>query len=104
MVENQSSPSLLGPRLGHEWATRLAARFTRTISLFFGAASADTLRRVHDSAMRDRRERLDARNPLIWRGWRGSNPRPLASEANTLSTELQPLFGHKAYGQIIRLG
>jgi hypothetical protein len=26
----------------------------------------------------------------IWRGWRGSNPRPLASEANTLSTELQP--------------
>ena len=25
-----------------------------------------------------------------WRGWRGSNPRPLASEANTLSTELQP--------------
>lgn len=27
---------------------------------------------------------------LAWRGWRGSNPRPLASEANTLSTELQP--------------
>ena len=27
----------------------------------------------------------------FWRGWRGSNPRPLASEANTLSTELQPL-------------
>ena len=26
----------------------------------------------------------------MWRGWRGSNPRPLASEANTLSTELQP--------------
>ena len=26
----------------------------------------------------------------VWRGWRGSNPRPLASEANTLSTELQP--------------
>ena len=26
----------------------------------------------------------------IWCGWRGSNPRPLASEANTLSTELQP--------------
>jgi hypothetical protein len=25
-----------------------------------------------------------------WCGWRGSNPRPLASEANTLSTELQP--------------
>ena len=25
-----------------------------------------------------------------WRGWRESNPRPLASEANTLSTELQP--------------
>lgn len=28
---------------------------------------------------------------FVWRGWRGSNPRPLASEANTLSTELQPL-------------
>src|SRR5256885_14575304 len=27
----------------------------------------------------------------LWCGWRGSNPRPLASEANTLSTELQPL-------------
>ena len=27
-----------------------------------------------------------------WCGWRGSNPRPLASEANTLSTELQPLL------------
>ena len=25
-----------------------------------------------------------------WCGWRGSNPRPLASEDNTLSTELQP--------------
>ena len=24
-----------------------------------------------------------------WCDWRGSNPRPLASEANTLSTELQ---------------
>ena len=30
----------------------------------------------------------------IWRGWRGSNPRPLASEANTLSTELQPRGGN----------
>jgi hypothetical protein len=28
-----------------------------------------------------------------WCGWRGSNPRPLASEANTLSTELQPRWG-----------
>ena len=26
----------------------------------------------------------------VWRGWRGSNPRPSASEADTLSTELQP--------------
>ena len=25
-----------------------------------------------------------------WCGWGESNPRPLASEANTLSTELQP--------------
>ena len=25
-----------------------------------------------------------------WCGWLGSNQRPLASEANTLSTELQP--------------
>ena len=30
------------------------------------------------------------RNPTIWRGWLESNQRPLASEANTLSTELQP--------------
>ncbi len=30
----------------------------------------------------------------FWRGWRGSNPRPLASEANTLSTELQPHWAH----------
>ncbi len=30
-----------------------------------------------------------------WRDWRGSNPRPLASEANTLSTELQ---SQKAFG------
>ena len=29
----------------------------------------------------------------IWRGWRGSNPRPSASEADTLSTELQPRVG-----------
>jgi hypothetical protein len=29
-----------------------------------------------------------------WCGWRGSNPRPLASEANTLSTELQPRRGY----------
>jgi hypothetical protein len=44
-------------------------------------------------------------NPLIWRGWRGSNTRPLASETNTLSTELQPhlgagpivKFSHEAY-------
>jgi hypothetical protein len=27
---------------------------------------------------------------LKWCGWRGATPRPLASEANTLSTELQP--------------
>src|SRR3569832_557576 len=33
-----------------------------------------------------------------WRGWRGSNPRPLASEANTLSTELQPLGGNTEEG------
>ena len=30
----------------------------------------------------------------VWCGWRGSNPRPLASEANTLSTELQPRLIH----------
>ena len=28
----------------------------------------------------------------VWCDWRGSNPRPLASEANTLSTELQSHF------------
>lgn len=28
-----------------------------------------------------------------WCGWRGSNPRPTASEAVTLSTELQPQSG-----------
>jgi hypothetical protein len=39
------------------------------------------------------RLRLDGDSMLKskkWCGWRGSNPRPLASEANTLSTELQP--------------
>ena len=34
------------------------------------------------------------RNVKKWCGWRGSNPRPLASEANTLSTELQPRLIH----------
>ena len=38
-----------------------------------------------------------------WCGWRGSNPRPLASEANTLSTELQP-HTLQAHGPQIRLG
>ena len=38
-------------------------------------------RQVHD-------RKQSYTNP--WCGWRGSNPRPLASEANTLSTELQP--------------
>src|SRR5574337_579126 len=33
--------------------------------------------------------------PPDWRGWRGSNPLPLASEANTLSTELQPRLGRR---------
>ena len=26
----------------------------------------------------------------VWRGWRGSNPRPLGPQPNALSTELQP--------------
>ncbi len=33
---------------------------------------------------------------VFWRGWRGSNPRPSASEADTLSTELQPLGDKRA--------
>ena len=41
-------------------------------------------RQVHD-------RKQSYTNP--WCGWRGSNPRPLASEANTLSTELQPHRG-----------
>jgi hypothetical protein len=28
----------------------------------------------------------------VWRGWRGSNPRPLASEANTLSAPREDLL------------
>ena len=43
----------------------------------------------HDAGMRCKR-RL-ANTPVeSWRGWLESNQRPLASEANTLSTELQP--------------
>ena len=38
-----------------------------------------------------KRHRKGWRN-RIWRGWQESNLRPLASEANTLSTELQPLL------------
>ena len=41
--------------------------------------------RVNDYSL----DRL-AKTYKTWCGWRGSNPRPLASEANTLSTELQP--------------
>ena len=33
-----------------------------------------------------------------WCGWRGSNPRPLTSEANTLSTELQPQLAARIVG------
>ena len=40
---------------------------------------------IHAGALRISADFAD-----IWCGWRGSNPRPLASEANTLSTELQP--------------
>ena len=39
------------------------------------------------------------RRSLMWCGWRGSNPRPLASEANTLSTELQPQRSRILSGQ-----
>ena len=46
---------------------------------------------------------LQALKLLNWCGWRGSNPRPLASEANTLSTELQP-HTLQAHGPQIRLG
>jgi hypothetical protein len=35
---------------------------------------------------------------VYWCGWRGSNPRPLASEANTLSTELQPQLRTMYFG------
>jgi site-specific DNA recombinase len=35
-------------------------------------------------------------NVSEWRGWLGSNQRPLASEANTLSTELQPRWRSEA--------
>jgi cytochrome c5 len=39
----------------------------------------------------------------IWRGWRGSNPRPLASEANTLSTELQPQRFHSIRHPVVQV-
>ena len=45
---------------------------------------------VDDSQTRIGREAAPRLDFKSWCGWRGSNPRPLASEANTLSTELQP--------------
>ena len=45
---------------------------------------------VDDSQTRIGREAAPRLGFNNWCGWRGSNPRPLASEANTLSTELQP--------------
>ena len=39
---------------------------------------------------KSRKMRICEQKTYGWCGWRGSNPRPLASEANTLSTELQP--------------
>jgi hypothetical protein len=49
---------------------------------------------IHDPAITDETGALQFRaiGGGKWCGWRGSNPRPLASEANTLSTELQPHF------------
>ena len=35
-----------------------------------------------------------------WCGWRGSNPRPSASEADTLSTELQPHHVHYTHAPV----
>ena len=45
---------------------------------------------VDDSHRQTGREAARGLGFKKWCGWRGSNPRPLASEANTLSTELQP--------------
>ena len=45
---------------------------------------------VDDSQRQTGREAARGVGFKKWCGWRGSNPRPLASEANTLSTELQP--------------
>jgi hypothetical protein len=45
---------------------------------------------VDDSQRQTSREAARGVGFKKWCGWRGSNPRPLASEANTLSTELQP--------------
>ena len=47
--------------------------------------------RARAPALRLGQARGGRREGKRWCGWRGSNPRPLASEANTLSTELQPL-------------
>ena len=64
------------------------ARAVRT----FGCAATCGLRRVYRSLYRLMQQGARARCRALnhWCGWRGSNPRPLASEANTLSTELQP--------------
>ncbi len=48
---------------------------------------------VDDSQRQTGREAARGVGFKKWCGWRGSNPRPLASEANTLSTELQPHGG-----------
>ena len=54
---------------------------------FSGAIAVSCLKPIEKTHCRNVLPRVGSTN---WCGWRGSNPRPLASEANTLSTELQP--------------
>ena len=61
-------------RAKHGWEEQLS-----------GTGSSEGLRRVQEGY-----RRVQEGNAGKWCGWLGSNQRPLASEANTLSTELQP--------------
>lgn len=75
-----------GPDAGHSQPRGSSKTTTSDLKLACGQRPVRTRQRLND--MFD--PRWDVRKSLMWRGWRGSNPRPLASEANTLSTELQP--------------
>jgi transcriptional regulator with XRE-family HTH domain len=82
------------------WKTRVKLQRNSTNNVDAAAASIKIAGLRHEATLRRRVTLALAGcfgNPSqinrlgqVWCGWRGSNPRPLASEANTLSTELQP--------------